>query len=314
VLRDDESVAAFGRRRFGPEATDVFVDAMTTGIYAGDPERLSFPSTFPKLATLERTHGSLVKAMRASRKAGEPVGRLASLTAGMGSLCDALERELGESVRKGARVVRVEATEAGYRVHLADGETMAADAVVVATPAEVTARVLASLDETLARDVGGISYNAVAVVALAFPQAAVTLAGFGFLVPHREARRILGTLIETSVFAGRAPAGQVLTRTMVGGTRQRELLEASDDELVAMVRRELGDLAGIDAAPTLVRVIRHARAIAQYEVGHVARIARIDGRLARHPGLWLTGSAFRGVAVNDCIADATATARQVLGV
>lgn len=314
VLRDDESIAAFGRRRFGPEATDVFVDAMTTGVYAGDPERLSFPSTFPKLATLERTHGSLVKAMMASRKAGEPVGRLSSLASGMGSLCEAIDRELGDSVRKGVRVVRVEPTEGVYRVHLADGETLTSDAVVLATPAEVTSRVLASFDDALARDIGGISYNAVAVVALAFPASALTLAGFGFLVPHREGRRILGTLVETSVFAGRAPAGQVLTRTMVGGTRQRELLEASDDELVAMVRRELGDLAGVRAAPTLVQVIRHPRAIAQYEVGHAARMARIGGRLERHSGLWLTGSAFRGVAVNDCIADATATARRVLRV
>ena len=173
---------------------------------------------------------------------------------------------------------------------------------------------LASLDDPLAREIGGISYNAVAVVALGFPEDAVKVRGFGFLAPHRERRRILGTLIETNVFGGRAPSGYVLTRTMVGGTRRRELLEATDDELVTSVRNELADLADILTRPTLTQVIRHPRAIAQYEGGHAALLTLIDARLAAHPGLYLTGSAYRGVAVNDCIADAMATARRVLGV
>ncbi len=321
AVSDDESIGSFGRRRFGPEATELFVDPMVTGVYAGDPDRLSFPSCFPKLATLERTHGSLIKGMMAARKAGTGDAgsvpdsrRLTSLTAGMGSLCEALGARLGDSVRCGGRVVRVESVGGGYRVHFADGSTDSADAVVVAAPAEGAARMLASLDDPLAREIGGISYNAVAVVALAFPEDAVKVRGFGFLAPHRERRRILGTLIETNVFGGRAPSGYVLTRTMVGGTRRRELLEATDEELVASVRNELADLADILTRPTLTQVIRHPRAIAQYEVGHAARLARIDGRLAAHPGLYLTGSAYRGVAVNDCIADATATAKRVLGV
>ncbi|MEZ0314134.1 MAG: protoporphyrinogen oxidase [Myxococcota bacterium] len=321
VGTEDESIASFGRRRFGPEATELFVDPMVTGVYAGDPERLSFPSCFPKLAALERTHGSLIKGMMAVRKAGTGDGgsvpdsrRLTSLGAGMGSMCEALRVALGDAVRCGGRVVRVEQVGGAYRVHFADGTTEEGDAVVVATPAEAAARMLASLDDPLAREIGGITYNAVAVVALAFPADAVKVRGFGFLAPHRERRRILGTLVETNVFAGRAPTGYVLTRTMVGGTRTRELLEASDDELVTGVRNELADLANILARPTLVQVIRHPRAIAQYEVGHAARLTRIDGRLANHPGLYLTGGAYRGVSVNDCIADATATAKRVLAV
>lgn len=318
---DDETIASFGRRRFGAEATELFIDPMVTGVYAGDPERLSFPSTFPKLAALERNHGSLVKGMMAARKAGTGDGgsvpeprRMTSLAGGMGTLCETLRSALADAVRCAARVVRVESLNGGYRVHFADGATEEADAVVVATPAEAAGRILASLDDTMARDIGGISYNALAVVALGFPEEAVKLRGFGFLAPHREGRRLLGTLIETNVFGGRAPSGQVLTRTMVGGTRRRELLAATDDELVTIVRNELADLADILVRPSLVQVIRHPRAIAQYEVGHSARLARIDSRLASYPGLYITGSAYRGVAVSDCVADATATAKRVLGV
>ncbi len=319
VGQDDESVAAFGRRRFGPEATELFIDPLVTGACAGDPERLSFSACFPKLAALERTHGSLIKAMMAGRKAGvdgasvPDARRLTSLTGGMGGLCEALRSALGDSVRCGGRVVRVERM-GGYRVHFADGTTAVGDAVVVAAPAEAAARMLASLDDSLAREIGAISYNAVAVVALGFPEEAVKLKGFGFIAPHRERRFMLGTLFETNLFAGRAKAGYVLTRTMVGGTRRREALEATDDELVTSVRNELADLANILARPALTQVIRHPRAIAQYEVGHAARLGRIDGRLANHPGLYLTGGAYRGVSVNDCVADATATARRVIGV
>ena len=321
VGSDDESIAGFGRRRFGPEATELFIDPMVTRVYAGDPDRLSLLSCFPRLASVERTHGSLIKGMMAARKAGTSDGagvpdsrRLTSLAGGMGSLCDAVRASLGDAVRCGGRVVRVEAVGGAYRVHFADGTTDSAEAVVIATPAEATARMLASLDDALAREIGGITYNAVAVVALAFPQDAVKMHGFGFLAPHRERRRILGTLIETNVFGGRAPTGYVLTRSMVGGTRRRELLEASDDELVTSVRNELADLADILVRPTLVDLVRHPRAIAQYEVGHAARLGRIDNQLASHPGLYVTGSAYRGVAVNECIADATATAKRVLGV
>lgn len=319
-LRDDtdESVADFGRRRVGREVTELLVDPMVTGIYAGDPERLSFASSYPKLAALERAHGSLIKGIMASQKAGRAVAEtvpdpraLESLEHGMSSLCEGLGHAIGDSVIRDARVVRVERVGDRYRIHRADGETISCDAVVVATPGEVSARVLASLDDALAREIGSIVYNAVSVVALAFRRNDANLSGFGFLCPHREGRRILGTLVDSNVFQNRAPHDYVLTRTIVGGSRNPKAAMADDESLITQVRDELAHLAGIRARPELIHVARHPRAIAQYEVGHAARLVRIDGRLAAYPNLYLTGSAYRGVAVNDCVVDAVRTVQRI---
>ena len=316
--RTDESVADLARRRLGEEALQTLMDPMVTGIYAGDPEKLSAASTYPKLVKLEQDHGSLLRGLIASqRQKGEQMETLPdpwaleTLTHGMSSLCEALAAQLAD-VRVDAAVTALKRVGERYSVVTAR-ETFDADRVVLAVPAYAAADLLRDLDNELAGEVNAIAYNTVSVVALGFRRNQIPpLAGFGFLAPHREQRRLLGTLIESNVFPNRAPTDCVLTRTMVGGARRPELARLPDNALVAAIREELAYLCDIKAAPELVHIARHERAIPQYEVGHAARLTRIDARLAGLPGLFLAGSAYRGVSVNDCISDAGQIAARVL--
>ncbi|MEK7704564.1 MAG: protoporphyrinogen oxidase, partial [Myxococcota bacterium] len=170
-------------------------------------------------------------------------------------------------------------------------------------------------DGALARELMAIPYAAVSVVALGWKPAQLgrALDGFGFLIPSGEGRRILGTLWDSSVFVGRAPDGYVLTRTIVGGARHRELAMLPPDELVATVREELREILDVRAAPEFVDVVRHERAIPQYVPGHAERLLAIEGRLTQHRGLYLTGNAYRGVALPECTARAPRIAAEVLG-
>lgn len=314
--RTDESVADFARRRVGDEALQTLFDPMVTGIYAGDPEKLSVGSAYPRLVELEQTHGSLFRGMVAAQKHGEALDALPepralqSLHMGMSTLCEALAAQL--DVRRVSPVQRLTKRGAGFVV-ATEHEVFEADRVIVAAPSYAAAAMLVELDNALAAELHAIAYNAVAVVALGFRRAhASRIGGFGFLAPFKEQRRVLGTLIESNVFANRAPHDYVLMRTIVGGTRRPELARLPDDELLSSVREELQYLTDIRAAPELVHIVRHPRAIPQYEVGHAARLLRIAARLADHPGLLLTGNAYRGVAVNDCIADASQIAARAL--
>ena len=200
-----------------------------------------------------------------------------------------------------------------FHVHTASGETFTARSVVLAAPAYVAGRLLRDVDLALARLCDGISYASTATIVLAFPRAGVQhpLEGSGFVVPRRERAGILAASWLSSKWPHRAPDDRVLLRAFVGGARDPDALDRSDSELVSLVRRALGPLLGTTGEPLLTRVYRWVRASAQHEVGHLTRIAAIERALAAHPGLFLTGSGFRGVGIPDCIADGRATARHV---
>lgn len=319
---DDESVADFARRHIGREGLDALVDPMVSGIFAGDPERLSLASAFPRMAALEREHGSLIRAMRAimreRRRSGGPApfgATLTSLRGGMSELVSALRDALSVPPIVGSGVVRLERRPGGWRVLRREGPALDAEKVVLATPADVTAALLAEHDAEVSRELEAIPHAPVAVVALGWRREDLPALpeGFGFLVPHREGREILGSLWESQVFEGRAPAGAVLTRTMLGGARRGALVQRSEADLVQLVREELHAVLGVSAPPQMIHVKRHARAIPQYVVGHAARLARIEERLARLPGLVLAGSSYRGVSVGDCVSNAAAVARGIIG-
>lgn len=325
----DESVAAFATRRLGPEARDFLIDPMVSGIYAGDPANLSLQAAFPRINELETQYGGLFKAMRGisreRRKAGEkgptgagPGGTLTSFKSGVQSLIDRLQQELGSNLILGARAVGLERGTSGYEVRadLGDGNESlhGADSVVLACPAWVAGSLLGTQDSTLAEDLNGIDYAPVSVVATAFAVGDLEEEpdGFGFLVPHVEDRPILGILWDSSVFPDRAPRGQVLLRTMVGGARRPELAGLDDEATTRTVLDQIADLMGIRATPTRVRVIRHDRGIPQYNIGHPERVDRIDQAIARLPGLFLCHNAYHGIALNDCAREARRTARRVL--
>ncbi|BCW93473.1 MAG: protoporphyrinogen oxidase [Thermoanaerobaculum sp.] len=313
---EDESVLAFARRRIGREAAEVLVDAMVTGVFAGRAAELSLPATFPKMAMMERTYGSLTRAMLALRKKGGggpagPGGTLTTFVSGMQELTDRLVAALGPDLRLQSPVTAVqyrESTASPWVVKLANGEELSARNVVVTVPPPKVSALFSHLFPPQALEaLGGIPMPPVVVVMTAYksPQPfAHPLSGFGFLVPSREPRQILGTLFCHSIFPNQAPEGTVLLRTILGGARQPEVIAFSDEELLRLVRRELHAILGGDSDPDLVRVFRHPEGIPQYTLGHLRRLAVLDETASRFRGLYLTGNAYRGVAVNACIAEA----------
>jgi len=309
----DESVAAFARRRFGREAADVFIDALVTGVHAGDPERLSAASAFPRMVGFERESGSVVRgAMRASKtRRAEQLARgetpspqrMWSFAGGLGTLIDALRDSLVGSLQVGRAAKSLRKVEGKWSVEFDGGGSWTGDAIVLTCPAPQQAELLEATDPALARFVSEIRYASVDVVALGYRDADAPLRpdGFGYIAPQRTRRDLLGVQWCSSIFPGRAPPGFVLWRALCGGANRPDIAAWSEDELKRRVHAELKLSMGVAAEPVFSRAIRWPQAIPQYKVGHAARLTIIDRQAAKHPGLVLGGNAFRGVAINDCI-------------
>jgi protoporphyrinogen/coproporphyrinogen III oxidase len=313
--RADESIGSFMRRRFGREATDFLAEPLLAGIHAGDVDRLSLHALFPRFVEAERKHGSLLRAFRTMNRAPRTTneGAFKSLPGGLSEMIRALVRILGDAnVRTGATVTSL--TGPGpFTVRTAAAETYHARVVVMATPAYVTADLLEERDADIARGCRAIHYASAVTVALAFRRDAVAhpLNGSGFVVPRAEKTGILAASWLSSKWPGRAPDGYALMRTFLGGARDPWAIDESDAECVERSMDALRPVLGISGEPLFTRVYRWDRANAQHEVGHLARVAAIDAALARHPGLFVTGSGFRGVGIPDCVADGRKTAAQV---
>lgn len=318
----DETIHAFASRRIGREAADVLVDPMVSGIFGGNARALSLRACFPNMWDLETKHGSLVRAMvarRRQRKArggaiGAPLGRLTSFRGGAEVLIRRLADQLGDVARTGVEVSDVTADGDRYRLHIAGQAPMEADAVVLASGAATTARMVRALDVPLSAELAAMPTASMVVVCLGYEAAGLAhpLNGFGYLIPRSEGMRTLGVLWDSSVYPGRAPAGRVLMRVMLGGATDPEAVDLDDDSILEVVRRELKVAMGVEATPRLVHIVRHRTGIPQYTVGHLERLARAEERLAQWPGLALAGNAYRGVSMNACIADAKNVAARVL--
>lgn len=325
TAEEDETVASFARRRIGEDAYRILIDSMQSGIYAGDPERMSVQSCFPRVVEIERQYGSLIRGMvklmierRSAKTAGGgPTGHLTSLKTGIQPLIDALARELGdEVVQCGVRVERVQprTMAPGYLLDTDDGRRFAADLLILACPADTAARLLQPLDQRLGELLAGVEYAPLVVVSMGFQreQIAHPLDGFGFLAPRGQGLRMLGSLFSSSIFPGRAPEGHALLRIMIGGARDHEILDLSEGEIAELVLGEVAPLLGISGAPSLTRVFRHERAIPQYNVGHGRRVAEAEQRAAKLGSLLLGGNAYRGIGINDCVKNARPLAEQAL--
>jgi len=322
----DESVFDFAARRIGREAAAILVDAMVSGIYAGDARRLSLKACFPKMWAMETEHGGLFKAMLARKRektagggsgggpAG-PGGALMSFREGMRELIDGLAAAVGPSLRTGCSVSRVVSTgDPGYRLDLDEGPPVDAAAVVLACPAWFAAPAIEALDPKIAETMKTIPSAPVAVVHLGFEPDDLGGApdGFGFLAPRGEGARILGCLWSSSIFDGRTEGGRVLLTCMLGGATDPEAFELPDDELVRITRGDLETTMGVKAEPRFVRIFRHRRGIPQYTLGHLDRLAGIEDGLARHPGLLVSGNSYRGISVNACAAEAPGVAADAI--
>jgi oxygen-dependent protoporphyrinogen oxidase len=322
---EDESLARFGRRHFGQTATSVLLDAVQSGLFAGDLESLSARAAMPRLAELEQAHRSILlglfrkKPARPALPEHEAVtplsGALCSFRGGLQRLVDALARHLGTSARTRTHVERLIPVPGGWRVVVREqGERteLEASQVAVCTPAHASAQLLHEVDPKLGELLAGITYAPVAVVHVGFaPESVPRPDGAGFLVPAREKRRLLGAIHSSTLFPWRAEGGGVLYTSMVGGTRQPELASLPAEELVTLVREELAEIAGVRAEPVVTDVVRWPHALPQYTVGHAERMVALDRTLAHWPGLHLTGNAYRGISMVDCVRNAAALAEQL---
>ena len=322
----DESLAGFVRRRLGREALEKIAEPLLAGIYAGSSDALSVLATFPRLRELERTHGGLIRGALAQRRAAfsgnpatttmfmAPRGGMAEIVDVLSSRLDRVVKRLGQTVQRVVPHGDGRAEPHGYAVHLDDATILHADAVVFATPAYVTARLVEGFHPSLANALRAISYVSSATISLAYRRRDVShpLDGFGFLVGKHEGRRIMAATWTSTKFASRAPADGVLIRGFVGGAGCEDLVMLDDAALIQLVRHELKAILGIRVTPLLARVYRWERANPQYGVGHLERVDAMDRLLVSYPGLSLTGSAYRGVGVPDCIHQGTQTAKRLL--
>jgi oxygen-dependent protoporphyrinogen oxidase len=319
----DESVGAFVTRRFGREVLDRVVQPLVTGIYTADPDEVSLLATMPRFADMEREYGSVIRALRRSRgrrthdASGPRWSLFAAPAGGMQELVSSLAGRLPASSVKLRRRATSLARSSGprpWRVNLADGTTLLADGVILAAPAPRAARLVGGLDPDLSRELSTIPYHSSAIVTLAYPRTGIRhpLDGFGFVVPQAEGRSILACAFSSLKYPGRAPDGDVLLRVFLGGAQAQGVLDREDTDLAAVAEQDLSPLLGISVPPTLVRVHRHVAAMPQYQVGHTDRVAAIQARVARHPGLAVAGNAFTGVGIPDCIHSGEQSAERVL--
>ncbi len=321
---EDETLQAFATRRLGREAYEKLIDPMASGIYAGDSSRLSLKSCFPRINELEQTYGSLIKGMiklqKEAKKTGKkvsagPGGVLTTFDGGMQVLIAALQDALGDRLKLGAAVASIDRKDDNYSVFLENGKEIEADILVLATPAHATSGIVRDMNRQVSDILDRISYPAVSVACLGFRREKIehALDGFGFLIPHREGRNILGTLWDSSIFPNRAPEGSVLLRTMVGGARASDIAMQDDERILSDVMGELKAIMGINAEPDLVRIYKHEKAIPQYNVGHQNILDDLYAVMSKCRGLYLTGNAYRGIGLNDCIENSYKWSEKILG-
>jgi protoporphyrinogen/coproporphyrinogen III oxidase len=321
----DESLADFIRRRLGQEALDVLAEPMMAGIHVSDAETLSLKATFPRFMTIEQKYGSLTRGMIAARRARAAAGNgeaqngsgkaktvFMTLKNGLQELVTALQDAIQGEIITGCGVDDLQARDNGYALTLDNGRQLHADAVVLATPAFVSADLLRAQHPELGDRLDAIRYVSTATVSLGYDAAEFEhpLNGFGFVIPRKEPTRLLACTWTSTKFTHRAGPGTVLLRAFVGGPRREEFVGLDDDALVSLVREELRDILGVTAEPVIARAYRWQRGNPQYDVGHLERVDQIEALCPS--GVFLTGSAYRGVGIPDCVKQGKAAAQQAL--
>lgn len=325
----DESVFDFAARRIGRAAAETFVDPMVSGVFGGLARELSLPTCFPIMREMELRHGGLVKAMivrqlekrRARKGTGAvksggpagPGGRLTSFKGGLDLLVQRLHERLLPVIRMNRSVCGIARIEDCWEIRDEIGHRARTKRVVVACPTYASARIFREFDLDFAQAFDAIPYAPIVVVATGHKQEDVRhrLDGFGFLIPRSEGLRTLGSIWTSSIFVDRAPDGCVQFRSMLGGAGDPGIIELSDNDLWAILRRELGALIGIRRDPAFMRIYRWQRGIPQFTLGHRERRARLEQLAARHPGFFLVGNSYYGVSLNDCVKMAQRVAEEI---
>ncbi len=314
----DESVAALVERHYGAEMVERLADPLLSGVYGGDASQLGVRAVLPRFAQMEAQYGSLSKAMLAARRkmpaAKAPRPLFTSLRNGMQQLADSLiERLDASSPRLDAAVHELKPKADGWIVSAAPQQEFF-DAVIVGTSAQSAGALLQSCHPALAAELQAIPYTSSVTVTLGYPREvrAHLPPGFGFLVPRIEGRRMLASTFVHNKFPFRAPSDRALIRCFLANTRQEEVLELPDEEIISMVRAELRQILGLASEPTFTRVYKWKAAMAQYTVGHLDRLERIEKLRVQLPNLFLAGNGYRGIGVPDCVRSGREAAAQAL--
>lgn len=314
----DPSIADLVAPRFGAQVFGRLVEPLLGGVHAGRAAELSARSTVPEIEALARDNRSLYLGLRRMRRHTPPatgVPVLVTLAGGLVCLVRALAARLAsDDVRVETTVTGVERVGTGYRVDLTQGQSVAADVVVLATPAHVSARLLAGLVPDAAAALAGIPYVDVATICLAYPRSALAhpLNGTGFLVPPEEGRLLVGCTWSSAKWPHLADDDVVLIRCMVGRRGDRRWLDLDDETLVRRVHEELVAAMALTAGPIHHLTQRWPEAMPQYLVGHQDRLDAVDAATRHLPGLYLTGAGYRGVGLASCVTDARRTAQDVV--
>jgi protoporphyrinogen/coproporphyrinogen III oxidase len=316
----DESVASLVERHYGPEMVDRLADPLLSGVYGGEAASLSVRAVLPRFAEMERTHGSLGRAMLAARKKmprslDRPAPPLfTSLKNGMQQLVETLVPRLNPSSLITNTPVQSIQPEAGGWTVSSGLKSDHFDAVILAVPAHAAAKLLSISSSELSKELAAIAYSSSITVGLAYDRDVRQSLppGFGFLVPRSEGKRLLAATFVHNKFPHRAPDDRALLRCFFAGSNAENIWQLSDDAIVAVVRNELQQILGLRAAPLFARVYKWKSAMAQYGVGHLERLDRIDRLRQQLPALALAGNGYRGIGVPDCIRSGQEAVKQVL--
>jgi oxygen-dependent protoporphyrinogen oxidase len=322
----DESMADFVRRRLGREVFERLVEPLVSGVYAADMEKLSLLATLPRFREMERKHGSLIRAMRSQMKSQRKKGGSAdqsgarysmfvTLEEGLSSMIQALVDKLpNDCLKLNTEVTSIARTSHGWQVSAAGQSPEEFDAVILATPSSVAAKLVQPLHESLGQDLGTIQHEGTAIVTMAFDESQIShpMNGAGFVVPGIEGSPILAGSFSSRKYLHRAPDGQVLIRTFVGGARAPEMAEMPDERLVPCVLNELREVLGIDGEPAFQVTAHWPRTMPQYHVGHLELVDRIRSQVDSLPGLALAGNAYEGVGIPACVHSGEQAAENIL--
>jgi protoporphyrinogen/coproporphyrinogen III oxidase len=310
----DESVGDFVRRHFGQEMVDRVAEPLLAGVYGGNAERLSIRAVLPRFAEMERKHGSLVRATLRAKAVARPGARpqplFTSLKNGMQQMVEALAAALPQStIRLRQQNVTLRQANADWQVE-SSGLNERFQAVLMAVPAPAAAGLLRQFHPSLIEGLAGIEYTSTAAVALAYDRAELP-PGHGFLVPRSEGRKLMACTFVHKKFSHRAPSDMKLVRCFFSSSRMPDLLTHSDEALQQFARQELKDILGLTSEPRFVQTFRWDRAMAQYEIGHLDRVAEMEKIIAAMPGFHIIGNSFHGIGVPDCIKSARLAVEQV---
>jgi oxygen-dependent protoporphyrinogen oxidase len=321
----EESLAAFVLRRLGRQALERIAEPLVAGIHAGDPVTMSLKSTFPRFIDLEQNNRSIIWGMYQRKKQfalqQSRYTMFLTLKQGMEGMISALEKALTvETISAGQEVIAVEkitgkpSQKPCYYLRLGGKKkAIEADAVILATPAFVTAKLLRSIAADICRLLDTIPYCSTATINLAYERSQIghPLDGYGFVIPRVEKRSIMAATFSSVKFAHRAPEGRVLLRSFVGGAKNEAIVSWENGKLLAAVQADMEEILKITGPPLLTRINRWPKSMPQYTLGHEERLSRIEQGLAKHPGLFVIGSAYRGIGISDCVHEAELISEQV---